>query len=85
MEIGDKVEIIFTEIESVIEELWNRAIKGNLNPAYQIAMETNIRMRIKDALEKIEKSKLAKKKAIFKREIKQLCKEHTKTLTALAK
>ena len=49
--------IIFEAIEHRINEMWNRGMDNNLNPAYEVAVKTGIMVDIEDALKKIKKTK----------------------------
>ena len=54
--------IVFKKIEHRIAEMWDRGVKGNLNPAYQYAFEIGLTADIDDALKKIGKKKVIRRK-----------------------
>ena len=64
---------VYKEIEHIIEELWNKAVDGNLNPAYQFAMEINMKMTIDDALKKLKvKRTMVRQKNVQEIEVKDI-------------
>ncbi len=64
---------VYKEIEHIIEELWDRAIKGNLNPAYQFAMETNMKCAMDRALKKLKvKRTMVRHKDVQEIEVKDI-------------